>query len=415
MKRIYVPFLFSVLPMIGGAFALPVSGPVASVEYVHNMINQVWGVDYQPIPSAKPYAANMEYLLRAIDNANYILHGKPVTNYGDSKYATKYAANTIIANQAVQDLIKRGKFTLSVKPHKDGMRFDITAGGSFTVDWGDGTVESFTKTVTEDVDDTNNCVDGICTHVFDVGNCSNGICYVTISGQANAYASDGVAAISFGAKSSTRNSIYDISGCLGCVFGTLEDGSQPSFYKTFHTLENVTTNFDNLDTLFYGVYGQPSPQMFYQTFYQSAFGGAVPVKMFAGISGLPAEAMFRETFRDCENLSGIGGPLFKNISGAPAERMFQGVFKGCSNLSGEIPDNLFGTYSSNDTSTASNMFKETFRGCSKLTGDSAKSSFNGSLKYLYDIWKDASSGAVGDMYNGVTNLTDYDSIPSNWL
>lgn len=415
MKKVYIPVLFSVLPALCVAGTLPASGPAASVEYVHNMINQAWGVDYKPLDSAKPYAANMEYLLRAIDNANHLLHGKPVTNYGTSEYATKYIANTVAIDWGVQNLVKRGKLVLKVKPHKDGMRIDITAGGTFTIDWGDGTVDTFTKGVTESLDDTVNCVDGICSHKFDTANCTDGICYVSISGQADSYASDGVAAITFGAKSSTRNSIYDISGCLGCVFGTLNDGTQPSFYKTFHTLENVETDLNDIDTLFHGVYGQPAPDMFKQTFYQSAFGGTVPATMFAGIRGTPAASMFRETFRDCENLTGIGGPLFKNISGAPAERMFHSVFSGCSNLSGEIPDNLFGTYSSADTTTASDMFKNTFSGCSNLTGDSAKSLFNGELKYLYKIWENATDSSVGGMYNGATKLTDYNSIPSDWL
>ncbi|MBR3782249.1 MAG: hypothetical protein IKL14_02575 [Alphaproteobacteria bacterium] len=56
------------------------------------------------------------------------------------------------------------------------------------------------------------------------------------------------------------------------------------------------------------------------------------------------------------------------------------------------------------------MFNGTFYNCTSLTGPSAR--ING--QYLYEIWPDATSSQVSDMYSGAIGLDDYRCIPTAW-
>lgn len=408
MKKGLSLFL-SLVPVASFAATLPSpsTGPVANVDYVHRAINQKWGIGYQPVAAAAPYAVNMEYLLGAIDAANEILNGKAITNYANTEYATKYAANTVVVDYAVANMVRDEGFY--VEYNGDEAAMIISAAGNFVIDWGDDAPESCQRNITKNV--------GATEYTCEYG--TSGIHKVRLSGTATGYSTgtgDGDAAFSlYKIDSGIRKSVVNISGCLGCVFPTIGDGdttsNQPMFHSAFRGLTSMTTDIASLHDLFNGVHGAPRQRMFSHLFYQSAVSGVIPT-MFAGITGAPVEDMFYRTFSDCKNITGIGGALFAGISGKPQTRMFAEVFYKSANLSGTIPLNLFGTYTSTDVkTTGSNMFQRVFSGCSKLTGDSAKVSVDGTPTYLYNIWSSGGS----DAYNGATGLADYDSIPSSWL
>ncbi|MBQ7055919.1 MAG: hypothetical protein IJN91_03245 [Alphaproteobacteria bacterium] len=402
---------------------------VANVEYVHTLIEQEWDISipYNSALSDVHTVANMKYLLTAIDVANEILNGEPTTNYGNGEFATLHAADTIATNQAVETLIQKPieyKFFLTTTS-TNSFSFKISAAGEFVVDWGDGTVETITKP------DTTNTV---YSHNYDTA----GAYTIGIGGQATAYNTDEyTASISFYVNSS-QTKIASIDGSLGAIFGTLssDTNNQPKFYRTFYGATNMTGSIPS--DLFAGISGAPAERMFYYTFSGcSGLTGAIPDGLFVGISGAPAFAMFYGTFHGCSGLTSIPSDLFAGISGAPVSKMFDSTFEDCSGLTGAIPDGLFGnltgapaygmfdsTFSDcsgltsipenlfgNISGTAqSNMFFQTFYNCTSLTGPSAR--ING--QYLYEIWPDATSGQVGDMYYRATKLDDYSNIPSAW-
>ncbi|MBR4859839.1 MAG: hypothetical protein IKV10_00895, partial [Alphaproteobacteria bacterium] len=267
--------------------------------------------------------------------------------------------------------------------------------GEFTVDWGDGTIETINKTNTDNK---------MYHHVYGTA----GAYTIGLSGQATAYnPSVTVAAISFNTSSVyNTQKIASIDGSLGAIFGTLSSGAQkqPRFFGTFRNATNMTSIPAKLFT---GISGAPAPYMFAFTFDGcSGLTGAIPDGLFAGISGAPADHMFSSTFSGCSGLTSIPENLFAGISGAPASYMFNCTFYGCSGLT-SIPDGLFGDLSGTSNSS---MFAYTFSHCSGLTGPSAR--ING--KYLYEIWPDAMRGAVGGMYYNATGLSDYSNIPDEW-
>ena len=120
-----------------------------------------------------------------------------------------------------------------------------------------------------------------------------------------------------------------------------------------------------------------------------------------------SQPRFWMTFYNATNMKGsIPSDLFAGISGAPADSMFSGTFLACSKLT-SIPENLFGNISG---TAQDNMFSSMFDSCTSLTGPSAR--ING--QYLYEIWPNATSYQVGDMYQNATGLSDYASIPTVW-
>ena len=251
-------------------------------------------------------------------------------------------------------------FYLTTTSDTDMFAMKISATGEFYIDWGDGKSEWITKS------DTTNMTFG---HKY----ASKGVYNIRLGGQSTAYnISSTTAAISF---YSSASSIASIDGSLGAIFGTLADGSQPRFYRTFYGAHNMT--------------------------------GSIPSDLFAGISGKPASRMFASTFERCSGLTGaIPDRLFGNLTGAPASYMFYHTFFGCSKLT-SIPENLFGNISG---TAQGSMFYGTFYNCHSLTGPSAR--ING--QYLYEIWPDATSGQVSGMYDNATGLSDYSTMPTVW-
>ena len=433
--------------------------PVVNVKYIHDAILAKWNVSvgYNSALTNKSVAANMKYLLAAIDVANKKIGGSSKV-YSGTSYATSYAVNKRTADNAIKNLIKKPRtfpFTATTSSDTSSFSFNISAAGEFWVDWGDGSdIQVITKS-----DTTNQTI----SHTYTTA----GAYAVRIGGRATGYASsynESGAAISF----KNNKNLAKISGSLGEIFPTV-NGRRPIFRSTFYGCINLTGSIP--EKLFSGISGAPAVYMFASTFRGSSgltgaipsglFGnisgapaaymfdgtfngctgltGEIPSGLFGELSGAPAASMFGGTFRGCSGLTGsIPSGLFGNISGAPATYMFDATFNGCSGLTGEIPSGLFGELSG---APAYSMFGGTFRGCSGLTGEiplglfgnlsgtlqnnmfthtfngcsglTGKSARNPDGKYLYDVFPTATSTQVGDMYTG-TCLYDNASIPSTW-
>ena len=305
---------------------------MVNVEYIHQLIKQKWDITiaYNPTVTNTKVAANMKYLLTAVDVANEILNGEKTTDYGNGEYATMHAADTVASIQAVDTLIKKKainypfSFTVSEDAGNEVM-FAITAAGTFYIDWGDGTVETIEHSTVPDLSDESNFV---YAHTYESA-ASNYT--IRLGGKATEYVTeDGVWTILF-------LHVASIDGSLGAIFSTIGDGSrpgqQPSFAQMFANSPQLSGRIP--ENLFDGVHGQPTPSMFYQTFVNGAgLTGIIPSGLFSGISGVPVEQMFYGTFSGCSGLTGIGDGLFGNLSGAAQNEMFFNTFSGCTSLTG---------------------------------------------------------------------------------
>ena len=359
------------------------SAQIANVDYIHTAIADKWDITipYNREITNVGVAANMKYLLTAVDVANEILNGEKTTDYGNGEFATMVAADTVATDTAVETLIQKNAYTgykfiatIDLGSYDDNkgywwglpvteFGFKLGAAGTFYVDWGDGTTETIKKANTDAV-----------TYTHDYGT-TNGIYTVKIGGMAIDYSDDEYTpAIAFnvdvGGMSAYSQAITEISGSLGAIFPTLSDGSQPRF-----------------------------PGLFYDASFAE-----IPPELFEGIHGAPVSNMFYLAFAYNDNLTGIPENLFSGIVGS-APYMFRSTFEWCYFLTG-IPENLF----SGVTDLAEGVFKTTFSDCGSLTGPSAR--ING--KYLYEIWPDATYEQVGSMYIGAGGLDDWDNIPDVW-
>ncbi len=431
------------------------SAQVVNLEYIHDTIKQKWNISvpYNTELSSPQVVANMKYLLTAVDVTNEILNGGKWTNYGDSEFATNVAVDVIAADSAIDTLIKPIDWHFFITTTDDTSSFSlkISAVGTFYIDWGDKVIETIKK-----VDTTNNTY----SHTYSDANTYN----IKIGGRATAYSNvSKTAAISF----SGNKKIAQIDGSLGAIFPTISNKSQPMFYQTFNNCTMMEGNIP--ENLFTGISGKPASLMFTGTFANcSKLTGNIPESLFAGINETSTQ-LFNNTFLNCSGLSGeIPGNLFAEISGKPTEYLFDSTFSGCSGLSGEIPADLFGSingtplyasfyrtfsgctgltgdipenlfsgiygtpggsmfyytfynckgltsipenlFGNISGAAKSNMFVGMFYGCTGLRGSSAK--ING--EYLYNIWPDATTAQIGDMYYNATGLDDYADIPSVW-
>lgn len=326
--------------------------PAVNVKYIHDAILAKWNVSvgYNSALTNKSVAANMKYLLAAIDVANKKIGGSSKV-YSGTSYATSYAVNKRTADNAIKNLIKKPRtfpFTATTTSDTTSFSFNISAAGEFWVDWGDGTaVETITKADT----DTQTI-----SHTYATAAAYN----VRLGGLATAYpTSTSTAAISFRSTSH----LTGISGSLGAIFPTLANGSQPSFNGAFYGISTLRGSIP--ENLFAGIHGAPVGYMFNETFSQcSGLTGSIPENLFAGIKGAPADDVFSATFSGCSGLTGsIPEKLFAGIAGAPARDMFSYTFSGCTGLT-SIPENLFVVIKG---APASNMFYSTFSGCTGLT------------------------------------------------
>ena len=149
MKRI-LGFLFGFVISVANA------ADIATVRYVHELLEHNYGV-YVPVNDTLTDAdldvpANMEYLLTVVDIANEFITGVPTT-YSSNIYATDDAADTVATIQAYNTLLKEMEVLDQEYPFEltvtgSSFSFTMSAQGDFYVDWGDGTLETITKTNT---------------------------------------------------------------------------------------------------------------------------------------------------------------------------------------------------------------------------------------------------------------------------
>ena len=391
------------------------SAEMVNVEYIHQYLNIRWGIDlpYNPELTNPRVAANMKYLLTVVDIANEYLNGDKTTDYGNSEYATLAAADTVATNTAIDTLVKAPPFTITTTPNTSSFSIIIGAAGNFTIDWGDGQSEVITDKPIRAI---------TYSHTYT----TSGEYEIKLSGRATDY-SDAKIDMGTGAGlvptfaltdplggSVIATNVAKISGSLGKIFPTMDDGANPNFFGTFMMAPITEIPAD----LFAGIRGAPAEMMFFGTFYGSAIT-SIPADLFAGIRGAPAEymfmgtffstaitsipanlfgtlngdgapSMFAQTFYNCKNLTTADGPLFSGtitpaksmfyntfagtaiteipadlfagIRGAPAEMMFYHTFSNTAIT--EIPANLFGTLNGDG---APMMFYQTFYNCKNLT------------------------------------------------
>ena len=396
MKKL-LAFLF--ILFCGGAQ----SAQIANVEYIHTAIKQKWDitVPYNSELSNPRVAANMKYLLTAIDVANEILNKSKTTDYSSSEFASMHAADTTATDAAVDRLILKNtdyKLKLTHYYQREGYSGDIrdpnhlimiSAAGTYNINWGDGTREVIEKNTVGE-------------QWFGHDYASDGYYTVRIGGQATKYSDDpDLSTVMLGTSYGCLDEwgwggkcplgITDINGCLGCVFPTLEDGSQPRFIDTF--AEAYELDIDIPSGLFSGIHGAPVENMFKRTFSYASIT-ARPSDLFAGIQGPLATGVFDATFA-FTYIESIPEDLFAGIQGPPIDSMFENTFSGTGITS--IPSGLFAGIQG---PPAENMFASTFAA-------------NFGLESLpEDLFAGIQGPPAENMFTGTFGNTAITSIPS---
>ncbi|MCL1892065.1 MAG: hypothetical protein FWF97_02085 [Alphaproteobacteria bacterium] len=99
----YILGIFLILLSTGNLLA----GQVANVQFIHNYIMQRHDITV-PIktPSQSAWAANMKYMLCAVDAANMVLNGKQTSDWcNNATYATLQAVDDIVAIKGISELV----------------------------------------------------------------------------------------------------------------------------------------------------------------------------------------------------------------------------------------------------------------------------------------------------------------------
>ena len=366
------------------------SAEMVNVEYIHQYLNIRWGIDlpYNPELTNPRVAANMKYLLTVVDIANEYLNGEKTTNYGNGTYATLAAADTVATNTAIDTLVKAPTFTITTTPGTSSFSMIIGAAGNFTIDWGDGQSEVITDKP-------------IGTTTYSHTYTTSGEYEIKLTGRATDY-SDAKIDMDTGAGfvptfaltdmisgSVIATNVAKISGSLGKIFPTMDDGSNPNFIYTFAMAPITEIPAD----LFAGIRGAPAVGMFFGTFGGTAIT-EIPADLFAGIRGAPAAGMFAETFAMAP-ITEIPADLFAGIRGAPAEHMFNGTFYGTAIT--EIPADLFAGIRG---APAEHMFDGTFM-CPQITEIPA------------DLFAGIRGAPAEGMFSGTFSGSAITSIPAN--
>ncbi len=298
-------------------------------------------------------------------------------------------------------------FTVTTVPNTSSMDIMFNAWGDFTIDWGDGSTETISRT-------TADTKEKIYSHTY----ASAGTYEIKFAGTPTGYPSkltsavsgerhSQVAVIQFRDPYNTSTSkcnIASVSGKFGSLFPTLTSaltGSdvQPGFKSTFSKCAQLT---EIPSDLFDGVSGAPIDGMFQETFADSGLTD-IPDGLFSGISGELTANLFAFTFAGTP-IESIPAGLFAGLSGNVPPYTFWGTFYGCSNLAA-IPVGLFDGVTVLEAGTMA--FGSTFADCVNLSGPSAQMS-DGTYLYNLDGFTDMESRGT---YENCTGLSDYDDMP----
>ena len=379
------------------------------------------------------------------EKTGYILSGWAVSGTSDVKSGTfkwTYLGDKTLTAQWVEF---DPKFTITTTNMSAGDMFKYWQGseGLFYVDWGDGTLQTINYI-------------GTIQHTYTTA----GVHTINFGGVATNHPqwsdNNRFGSVSFGERAcnpyggdesclgthvGTPLFVAGISGSLGAIYPSLQNGRQPVFLNTFYGCTNLTGSIPS--TLFNGVTGntvamdgnyQNNALMFQGTFHScSGLTGEIPADLFGGLKNAATSlSMFQSTFAGCSGLTGsIPSTLFSGVVGIPRAGLFSQTFAECSGLTGPIPENLFagitgsadadrskytvseGTDESPEyvtyTRGATNAFGGTFGNCSGLT-EIPENLFgrvvNGDYQGITDYAAHLFSGA----FVGLVNVT---SIPGN--
>ena len=229
------------------------------------------------------------------------------------------------------------------------------------IDWGDGTVEHYTK---DNLNYDENG-EGYITHTYGAGNISPTSTYeVKIMGSCNTidmskiireagiWENENLTSIEDWGN--TGSIIYSFHGCISLssiaspranTFKNVTD-----FVQTFYGCESLTSIPEGLFA------NCPNVTSFEGTFERCSSLSSIPEGLFANC---PNVTNFVSTFSDCTSLSSIPEGLFANC---PNVTSFGSTFSNCTSLS-SIPEDLF----ANCLNIAN--FICTFSGCTNLTGE----------------------------------------------
>ncbi len=132
---------------------------------------------------------------------------------------------------------------------------------------------------------------------------------------------------------------------------------------------------------------------------------SIPESLFNGLTGLATATYI---FYGCTGLTEIPSGLFANNESITTVSY---VFNGCTGLTA-IPAGLF------DNNTLVKTFSYAFKGCSGITGESPYSLIDGVKVHLYERsdYPDyfTAPTSTTQCFNGCTQMSDYDSLPSGW-
>ena len=311
----------------------------------------------------------------------------------ESAYAVTCQSNEFEYNgQCIEN-----KFQITTTNDTDKFVFNMSAKGTFYIDWGDGTVELLNRANTTTMTEYSHNYASADEYIIKFG----GVATEYIRGDSNGYYNN-VSCIYFGepvagdpantGRNNTNDKLAEMSGSLGALFPTLGTGNtkQPRFTSTFRNCTNLK---EIPATLFNGITGTATTNMFTRTFYGcSGLRGtniddpanpgmkyAIPPNLFSGLSSAPNGGTFYMTFYGCSGLNGtIPGSLFNIPSITPTQSVFHSTFFDCSSLTGPIPSDLFANVSGD---ASSYTFYYTFRGCSSLSGTNIDDPNNPGMKY----------------------------------
>ena len=340
------------------------------------------------------------------------------------------------------------KFQITTTNNTNKFVFNMSAKGTFYIDWGDGNVQMINRTGTTMTEYTHNYASaneyiikfGGRATGYNTGTLTSAICF-------GIPATDDSGGSANASTNNTASNIAAISGTLGEIFPIIGSGGTtstvPLFFSTFRRCTNLTTIpadlFGRIDNGQYvGLNGKPRANMFRNTFGyctgltgtniddpdQSGYKFAIPDTLFGryidgvyyGVKGGFNTGMFRSLFAGCTNMTGtIPKNLFAGVTGAPSQAGFYMTFYNCSKLNGQIPEDLFGREINGEyvglTETAGqDTFYSMFYGCSSLAGPIPEKLFGRTINGVtYGIKETASGGKTfSNTFNGCSGLTGTD-------